>query len=1507
MKRQITTMFMVGAVTAGVFQACGKRVSGGSGNAVDPGLPGCVGNSCDSNPTTGGPNDQLYNDLLKRLKDEERARLEGDQSLQAQIDDLRNRLKLLEDKVADDVQRLTEEDAKIRVEMAADKAYLESSMQQIADNLNNAIQNLEAKSAMKTELAATKDELNAKINALEVGYKAADDAIKMDYNAKIAALELAYKAADAAQKLVIEAQINQARIDMQTALTAAQADFQNKINAMDVRVVALENFRTQITQQMATVQTTLNNAVTDINRLKSDLLANTAIDNSRYADLLAANVLTQAQIDTLKAQNITRDQKIALLETTLNTTNTKVASLENQMTLTIAELNALKVKQADDIQKIKDDLAANKAIDDARYTELLNANVLTQAQIDTLKNGATDINAKIALLQQKDSALQAEINTINQAIVTLSNTQITTSQALQALQQRQQDFEAYANATFASKQDLQAVQNAVSSLSSTVNVMGSDVNILKSDVAGIKNQISNEILTKITSLDTKIQSVEAKVDSVAQQFNDHLVLYHTEFSQVTTSVADAINNLRNEVNTNINNVRAYADTLNNRIVTLEAFVDSFTGPNGSFEQKLAELRAYADQSADAAAQDAYQRAVAEATAKYNQLANTVSADKQALQNQLNQVIQDLEDVRRTALAAQQMAQANEQKINILNGKVEELKAADAQIKAQMDALKVDLSQKMDDIRNEAMQAVSRLDVKVQAQFVEVNAKIAELSTKLEQTIRTITVIIMPVIRDESIASTLEKAQRETNLVASERLYEYRVAQHRVEEAFVQAIDPVLGQAGVDVRALNLSFRSIAGLAQCNGFPGTGDEFASIKDKEWFFHLARSFVRELVATTRSGAAYENIFLGYPKLYVNDTVLKSLALIGASEPYASGTAGDCLNRVRAWALGSIIGTSPNAVALRRALLASEDFRQAVGDIYVKATRLDAPFDELIRLVRNALIQATGSDAGLFTSTNGQPSIIAQIADLLLEQSENAAALDEIRALRETFVGLAREMARLEDQTNNNTAAITALNQRLAALDTKLNAYKAATDARLNSLTTAVQTSFNLIASIAARLGYDELVQAALEATEAIGGTLEIIPQNPPPGCFMAQHGYVHISNTALPSTYCDGAPTRFDTILSGDKYTKCALHGSGENAWTWGNLTEVSNGWNAHGQWSSDNHKVQNGLLMKSMEPTDAKAKQLSRLKKGSRYADHQVTNATGEASLNFYIVGGSNAKWRMTAENITTNVAGRWVHGPVNISNPHREIREVLASEFKVGREAAKNAYMIPGNFAISPLGSCRWDRQVTIEALDANNQPVGPKCVHRMHQFSPIVLNLQGSNMIDTVNPILSNAHFDLDGNGRLEKTGWIKQGTGLLAIDLNGNGTIDSGRELFGEATQLPNGERAANGYAAMTQYDDNADGRIDAKDQAFHKMLVWVDANMDGKSESYEMYSLSKLSITALATSYQDVAADQVIQHHGLPESNLVKYESRFWGPEACGLGGCKSYDVFFGSTESFSVSRN
>ena len=134
---------------------------------------------------------------------------------------------------------------------------------------------------------------------------------------------------------------------------------------------------------------------------------------------------------------------------------------------------------------------------------------------------------------------------------------------------------------------------------------------------------------------------------------------------------------------------------------------------------------------------------------------------------------------------------------------------------------------------------------------------------------------------------------------------------------------------------------------------------------------------------------------------------------------------------------------------------------------------------------------------------------------------------------------------------------------------------------------------------------------------------------------------------------------------------------------------------------------------------------------------------------------------------------------------------------------------------------------------------------------SPIILDLDGDGVIRTVG-LTSGVNFDHAADGFAERTGWVAPGDGLLVWDRNASGTIDSGRELFGSETLLPNGMKAINGFEALKAFDANGDGVIDANDPVFAQLRVWVDADTNARTGEGELLTLEEARVKSINLAY-------------------------------------------------------
>jgi hypothetical protein len=113
---------------------------------------------------------------------------------------------------------------------------------------------------------------------------------------------------------------------------------------------------------------------------------------------------------------------------------------------------------------------------------------------------------------------------------------------------------------------------------------------------------------------------------------------------------------------------------------------------------------------------------------------------------------------------------------------------------------------------------------------------------------------------------------------------------------------------------------------------------------------------------------------------------------------------------------------------------------------------------------------------------------------------------------------------------------------------------------------------------------------------------------------------------------------------------------------------------------------------------------------------------------------------------------------------------------------------------------------------------------------------------------------FDMNDDGTLDRLGWPAAHGSLVFLgrDLDGNGTLDNGSELFGIGTRLPNGNRAPNGFIALAALDRNGDEQIDSRDPVWRELILWHDRNRDGVAAPTELTRVATSSLTSIGLAF-------------------------------------------------------
>lgn len=97
-------------------------------------------------------------------------------------------------------------------------------------------------------------------------------------------------------------------------------------------------------------------------------------------------------------------------------------------------------------------------------------------------------------------------------------------------------------------------------------------------------------------------------------------------------------------------------------------------------------------------------------------------------------------------------------------------------------------------------------------------------------------------------------------------------------------------------------------------------------------------------------------------------------------------------------------------------------------------------------------------------------------------------------------------------------------------------------------------------------------------------------------------------------------------------------------------------------------------------------------------------------------------------------------------------------------------------------------------------------------KIDPLVINFDGTGAQLTA----AKFSFDLNADGKKENISFAGPGSGFLSLDINYDGVVNDGKELFGP--------QSGKGFAELARYDSDNNKWIDENDFVFNRLRIWT-----------------------------------------------------------------------------------
>jgi len=1420
------------------------------------------------------------------------------------------------------VTKMADADAKVRSDL---ESKINSAASQSADALKSATQEITMK--MKTEsvnaqlkMAALTEQIvkvdkegKARADGIEKKMSEDIDNVRGEFTAKVAALDSAVNET----RDVLSKKINEGLSNLGATMDAKLVSLEGKMSAaLKAEVTKLTADITNLEKSLSeTDQRLTSQLAAEINTLRTDTDKKyTDLSKSLNEKIDSTNTTLKAQIDNLVETQRKAEQdaakQIATIQEKMGKQDLEIAAYDAKLAKASAEqkvaLELEKQARAAELLQLQSDLSTlNKAQETARTkleTDLKSAlsgqAAASAAEISNLKGALKALDdATFATVGQLKTALAEERKTTEAQILAsaqslekkLADAAIETQKVaarVEAVAQAQEEFKAYVAKNYATKGELLALQTRVEGLEDVTKIMNADM--VRAN-AEMKALISKEVDAAKTALTNRIQSVEASVTDVRDKLGGAIDDYQKQIADIKANMSKEIEAVRTDMKTQdtalfaaIADNKAKQDAVNaDLMLNVKTQAANFETMSQNVKKELSDkltaLEGQVDKTNAAlkAEQEAVQKKFAEVVAAEQQLKDQMTKELTSLKDQ----IKNVEKIANQSLA---MAQQNAEEIKLVKADVEaqkkfvaeKFKLTDAQLTTlnnDLKAVKEDFNKRLGEVAANAEKLVKNLGDEVKENFKKVATDIAQMKAQdkaMESALSGHLVEVVDVKLDEAtmtafsdgVASDFGKVTKviENGKSTKGPLVTTLMLFAEVRKAFLQALQPKMpSRSGTTITRnedFDKTFEPI--MVACGGRADA--DFTNAFGRDSFDFLADEYIASLITAGR-GSNMDALYFKQPKLTDGSSLhhyilLESLRKLegGADDP-------QCMSRIKAWAADVLNGTSAMSKDVRGRLSANENLKRMVTDFSKSVTDLKPSVDAVeLRFAKQINNKYTSISTAMANISNPTEKLgkVSQadaannlLGKLAFTMTEGVDATFEAMQRQEEFdniVAVQKRFAQNEAEDKKQNDRLNALDKDVADMKKQLESFsKTANDVKaLQNQTARIENALgkalDVMLSLAIRSGHQDLVAATKTAGDAMGYSPKEInpirPQITEIQHFFAAPALANSSDTCSGNTIKRGAGVKFWTTV-------------GWPGQCWVNFRNIPGR-----QWQSAASTIWFRVFGAA-----------GRMNVRANLCDRGA-NSSCNADFNFEFNRATAAS--ITATGMSAKLSGQPSEGVFDFSMP-----EILEPYIRRSQSW--------------------WGEPIYFTPYGTSNN-AGPTSTYTVQLYSPLVLDFTNVGRPNFTSMDESKVRFDLNGDGVKERTGWIGGygGVGLLALDLNSNGSIDNGLELFGEGTRIvSNGRRARDGYSALAQYDSNRDGVIDAKDPIFNKLVVWFDKNKDGQSDASELVSLASSGVTKVGLKYH-----KLTDEGRFINGNELRTAAKFWGPSECGKAGCNSFDVYF-----------